>query len=771
MPYSHTPGVRASYLDGAFRIPTASTQPKVLVVGPATSGLTNELFPVAAISGAENEFGAETPVLRVAHELLSQGADNISIIRSGGRQGSFVFEDSEGGTLTVTPEYRDNEILERYALIIENDGSANRYLVYDLIDQTWVYDSTEILVLDDGVVTVEDDNLDLFTLNDRSTPDLAISLADVQTTDFTADGAATADTVTATEGADGTNPSLVERYAAYNTSLHSLDYKDADFVVPADVYLDDANIAYDASAATYGYFWLGVPAAGDTTDKLGYLWQYIYRGRLYTYFTDTADYFSVNLAAATKTVNTNLVLTSLKDGKGGNANTFEIALGGSLSVTISENANHGLDILLTAVTGVTTNSAAATAINSALAAFTTSTGVLGSTLISVAGGGTAISATVAASNFTGGTGGHVLTHGDLTGDTVPSAVSTKFAAGSDAELRECNFGHQLASFCYLASTNWSTMLGAVSFKAPTSYSRLAIADWVGELPEYTDSDEYLYIDAPGDNGAGILGNKFLAGESKTSAGYRSSFVTGGNSTDGYAYGGFILTNGAALPNGSEWPYGVDDADEAVDSGGKPLDIGKHLFVTYDWPILSNGYNGGSTYRGSLPAVFVGKVVTMVENEEPIGDNGKLRRVQSPPRIHSTQLDELASIRAIGLRRDETAGLVLVSAATAAHPDSDYTRISTIRCVNRHLKGIRRIARPYIGKPFGTQQLVSLQSALEQYLVAETGRGMNQGAKVAISYSRQDKIMGHLKIKLRMIPPFSIQSIDVETSLAAETNEL
>jgi hypothetical protein len=88
-----------------------------------------------------------------------------------------------------------------------------------------------------------------------------------------------------------------------------------------------------------------------------------------------------------------------------------------------------------------------------------------------------------------------------------------------------------------------------------------------------------------------------------------------------------------------------------------------------------------------------------------------------------------------------------------------------------LKGIRGIARPYIGKPFNAQQLVSLQSAIDQYLTAEKAGGFNQGAKARIEYSRTDKIMGRLKVKVRMIPPFSIETIDVETSLAAEESEL
>lgn len=772
MPYANIPGVKVSaYLDGAFKLPSVSAQPRVLVVGPAESGETNIPFSIAAISAAETEFGAVTPLMRAAHELMAQGALNVAVMRSGGTRGSFVLEDALG-SLTITPEARDGSVMERYALMIENDGVTNRYLVYDLISESFVFDSSEIEVIDNGTLTVVDTGIDLYqTTNVKESPGLAQSLAVIATADFSPNPLA----VTATEGTDGLSPSLVERYAAYNSSLHSLDFKDADFILPVDCYIDDANIANDVSAATYGYYWAGVPAAASLNaaspnDKLGYLWQYIYRGQLYTYFTDTQNFFSVNRVAATKTVNTNLVLTSLVAGKGGNANTFEVTVGGTNAATVTENANGGLSIVVDVTSGTTTNSVAAGYINTALDAFTLSTGALASDLVSAAGGGTVIAALVAQNNFTSGAGGHVLTHTQLTGDPIPSAVAARFAAGADAELRECNFAHQLASFAYLASTQWSTMLGAISFKAPTAFSRMDIADWVGQMPEFIDTGLIQYITSPSDNGEGILGHKLLAGFSKTSAGYRSHLVTEGNSTDSYAFGGIIRTAGASLPN-PEFPYGIDSGDEATDAGRKPVDIGKHIFVTYDWPVHVNGYNGGTSYRGCLPASLIGKLVTLPENQEPIGNNGTIQRVISPPRIHSTQLDELASIRAIGLRRDDVVGLIFVSSKTAAHPDSDYTRVSTIRCVNRCLKGIRRIAAPYIGKPFNSQMLMSLQSAIDQFLMAEKIAGFNQGAKARIEYSRADKVMGRLKVKVRMIPPFSIDTIDVETSLAAEESEL
>lgn len=786
MPYESIPGVKATYLDGAFKIPTASGQPRILVVGPAESGLTNEVFTVTNVALAENEFGADTEVLKFVHEAVAQGADNLAIIRSGGKQGSWVFTDSDSATLTITPEYRDDDILGRYKLFISNDGSDNRYMVYDATDENWVYDSDEVLVLDEGIVIVEDSGIDLFTLFDKDDIAAADTLDVVATGDFTVDGSATASSITATEGTDGQTVSRAERYAALSSTYHLLDYRDGDMIIPTDVYVDDENIRDDTNkdaagtgstdAENYGYYWKGVPEAGSAEDALGYVWQYRYRGSIYTYMSDVEDYFDGTDAAATVTVNTDLVLTAQKTGKGGNGVTITIVDDSTEGITITE-TDHGFDIVcnvdISGTPGYADTDALATAINTALAltANTLRSGVLPSTLVQAAGSTTTIIA-VAQTNLASGTGGAILTHQDLTGDSIPTAVSTLFAAGADSELREDNFGHQLATFCHVASTNWAQIIGSLSFKEPSEgYSRAKIATWVGVLPEFTDDGTDVYIDSPSDNGSGVLGHRLISGESLSSDGYRSGQVDNGNSTDGYAWGGFILTEGASLPNGNDWPYGINDADEREDSGGAVVDIGKHLFVTYDWPILTNGYNGGTSYRGSVAATFLGKVATMPENEEPIGINGAVAKLQAPTRVHSTQINDLAEARIIGIRRDTSGTLIFTTAKNVAHPDSDYARLSTIRSVNRMLTGIRALARPYIGKAFSPQNLAALQAAIDAFIVAERAAGIHLGATSRIEYTREDRIMGRLTIKLRMVPPFSIESIDVETSLAADESEL
>ena len=278
MAYDNIPGVKASYQESGLLTPVGSSQPKILVLGSGSGGLTYELYNVnSGVRAAETEFGSSSELLKGVHEAIAQGADNLAVMRVGGTQGSLVLTDSAGATLTIVPEYRDDAVMDRYALVIDGTGSENRILVWDLSDEEWVYDSSEIFVLDEGVVEVTDTGLDLFSVGTIGSQGTYVAFSDLLTSSFTQEGTATMSTVVATEGTDGTAVSLVEKYAALNEAYHLLDYRDADFVVPMGVYVDSANVTDSGATAN---FFKGVPVAGDANDELGYVWQYIYRGKI-----------------------------------------------------------------------------------------------------------------------------------------------------------------------------------------------------------------------------------------------------------------------------------------------------------------------------------------------------------------------------------------------------------------------------------------------------------------------------------------------------------
>lgn len=777
MPYENIPGVGVTYLDGAFLPVGASTQPRILLLGACSKGLTYSLYRIASTGQAEAEFGMENELFKPLHEGLSRGADNYAIMRVGGRPGQITITDSDGGSLRVTPTMRDAEVMERYALIIQaidtDDDTVvdtNRILVYDLEKEAFVYDTLEEKAFDTGIVDVDDDGFALTDLNDPEDPDSATSLDDLVGGDLTYAGAGVAPTYTVTNSklpSDGTGMTWPEWYAALNEAYRLLDFQDADVVIPVGVFADVPNLA---SGATPDYS-TGLPEKGSAGDALGKVWQYEYRGKTYTYMVQDDDVVDTDLATLTPDPgagSATLVFTAVTAGPAGENVTIEFVddvLAGAEAVTVSGSA-----ITIHFEDGGSTGTQVETAYNAVAGAV-----ALASVAVTDGGDPYDISAGQIDTPLRLSLAG-VLKHDDLTGDTVPSAVETRWRASVLAEYRECNFAHQLASFCHHASTTWRPMFGIISMMAPTEhededghpygYSIGDISAWVGVLPTYEEINTTLGIDGAGNNGAGLLGYKFLAGE----AGYRDAQIEDSTTTQGLAYGGFVLTKGTGLPNST--PYGIDDDDEAVDDKSRPIDIGRYLFVTYDWPILRSSYNGGSTYRGNFVGPLAAKLVTTPANQEPIGTvNGKINGLGRTPKILAPQLDRLAKLRYVGVRFDPTVGYMIVQAKTAAHPSSDYARSSTTRSVAVILQGIRDLCQPSLGKPFAQERLLSLQSDLDEYLRAQRTLGYHQGAVARMSYTRSDRILGRLKIRLQVIPPFSIESIMVELSLAAEEAEL
>jgi hypothetical protein len=325
------------------------------------------------------------------------------------------------------------------------------------------------------------------------------------------------------------------------------------------------------------------------------------------------------------------------------------------------------------------------------------------------------------------------------------------------------------------------MLGFMSMKPSALFgagfagrrvSRAAVRSWAGDIPTFTSFGSKEGVDSPSDNGNGVLGYKLLGGAS----GYRYAGLDGyGDAQDGLAYGGMVMTRGLSLPNEGKWAYGISTEDELNDAGGFPVDIGRHMFITYDYPVHNNDYNSGTSYRGTIEALLAGKLASIPENQEPIGPvNGAVVNVSNPLPMTASLTNEFAEVRAIGMMLDERAGTprsILVTCRTAAHPESDYTRVSTIRCVNRQIQGIRNIAMPYIGQSFTSTTLVSLQQAIDGFLKGERSLGYNQGAVARLSYTREDRIMGRLTVTLRMVPPFALEAITIQVSLAAEEAEL
>lgn len=775
MPYENIPGVGATYLDGAFRTLVTSAQPRVLVLGAAKSGIAYSIFAVNNIADAEEEFGSDSELMKPMHEAVEQGADNIALMRIGGKRGKLVLTDSAGGVLNVYPERRDDDALDRYSLIIEDlgAGEGNRYVIFDNEAEIFVYDSEEILVLDTGLVEVTGD-IARANLGDLANPGDAPKLGlDPVALKAAIDGAFVGgETVTVTEqtdGDDGLTMTAMEKFAALEQAYQFLDYEDADMLVPVDVFVDEPNQKDEGNGSANIDFSTALDASA-MPQGLGFLWKYLYRGKPYCVFFENEEPFDGGFADGdlSTTLMAGELLLQPQDGFGDLGSIFALTVvdgGGGSSTSESLAADSNGRLHLTVTMDLTAKS------TGTLFATEAATLDLFPAMFKVTGAGGGGSAAVAGATMDGATGAtdgnrKVILTNLLDGEELPLAVILRLLEGEDAEVRHVNFGHQLAYACKRASTTWQTMLGFISVSEPEAYSRAAVAEWVGQEPDYSFTGTDLSVGDLASAGEGLLGHMLHSGAYD----YRSAKIkTGAVADEGYAYGGYIETSGDSLP--TDEPYGIEDDDEALDLKGEPVDLGKHILACASWPILSNSYDGGSQYRGSLCGTLAGKLAITPENEEPIGINGVVRGIRRPPRMRTPLINSLSKLRFVTTRREEGLGHILVSVKTAAHPDSDYTRLSTIRSVNREIKGIRNICKPYIGKEFSSTRLASLQTSINGFLKGEKELGFNQGAIASISYTRADKIMGRLTIKLKMIPPFSIEAITIETTLAADESEL
>ena len=835
MPYNNIPRVGAGYIDGAFSGGISSTQPRILILGTASKGLSYELFSVFDVASAEKAFGKKSEMMRAMHEAIGQGADNIALMRIGGKPGQVTLTADTGETLTITSGYFDNQILDRYCLILQAssiDVSMARALIYDLVDLQYVYDSDEIEALDTGIIDVEgvqewpvgcvslDSSGSVFStasfvtgalptnalrLGNTAAGDLSgsefgpiqsVGLGVVSASDFNFVAS-----VSKTAGADGLTMSAVERYACLEYAYQLLDFRDADIVIPCGVYHDMPNIATSTEDDVSTGVAVIVADAGDlgsgntlTLNATVFTEDNSVTTTGSTIGTSgltTATEFATQIAASINAEGTftatssgeTVYVTSDASGSAGNhtnATTFAsgTTVGNFEGGDDSADKWDGLDASTgDDSTGITAGCAVKVAPTYPGPADQTDilSGMRADSEEDFLGyvwqyryRGKIYTFFADDDDVTSGTT-NVIGHNELTGEEVPAAVYTRFNSADSTEFREVNFTHQLASFCYRASTNWSQMIGIISTQVPAGFSRTKLREHAGELPDYSFKGGYRVIDASADNGSGLLGDKFLAGEYD----FRNGAIEAADkdATDGYGRGGLILTSGASLPNAE--PYGVSDTDEALDANDRPIDIGKHVIVCYDWPLMESKYNGGtmSPYCNSLVGPLAGKLAVLPDNLEPIGANGQLANITLTRNWILAHTNDLAFVRMCGLRRDDTLGHTIVSCKTAAHPTSDYSRLSTIRCVNRVLAGIRALAQGYIGTPFSSTGLLSLQQSIDGYLAEQRAGGFHQGAVATMSYSRADRIIGKLTIRLKMIPPFSIETIIVETSLAAEETEL
>jgi hypothetical protein len=225
-----------------------------------------------------------------------------------------------------------------------------------------------------------------------------------------------------------------------------------------------------------------------------------------------------------------------------------------------------------------------------------------------------------------------------------------------------------------------------------------------------------------------------------------------NGVDGLAYGGFIATD-------SGWPDGAQQEDR----NEHLVDIGKYISVVGAQGILANVTNPTS-YAASCAALYGGFVSSLPANSAPT--NKVIPGCRLPFRVSVAKLDDLAGLGYVMLQQ-KTKGIVVSDAPTAARPDSDYQRLSTVRIVKATIDAIRNVSEPFLGEPITGARLAALETAINQALVKLQKLEYLQRFQALVSSTPTQQVQGQADVELILVPAFELRQITVYVSLAAQ----
>jgi hypothetical protein len=337
--------------------------------------------------------------------------------------------------------------------------------------------------------------------------------------------------------------------------------------------------------------------------------------------------------------------------------------------------------------------------------------------------------------------------------SVGSASATTKADGTTltgSDFHEVNFAYQLANFCYVSSRDNTEMTGVVGVKPPKSFALKDVSNWIGELPVAEEDANGNLVIGVGDNGTGLLGNKFMSGRRADASGTGTPGLTI-DSINGLYNGGFIATDDG-------WLDGV----QLKDDNDRLVDLGKYISIVAAQPILSNP-SSSQPYVASGASTYGGMYSVLPADSAPT--NKQLKNIRLPFRVSVSKLDLLAGQRYV-MFHAKTRGIVVSDAPTASRPESDYQRLSTMRQVKAAVDAIRRVAEPFLGESLTSAKIAALDTAIDGVLKNLVRDGVLVRYDSQVTSTPAQRVLGQATCELVLVPAFELRQLNVVVSLAA-----
>jgi len=304
------------------------------------------------------------------------------------------------------------------------------------------------------------------------------------------------------------------------------------------------------------------------------------------------------------------------------------------------------------------------------------------------------------------------------------------AMADDIVFHEINFAHQLATYCYLLSTNDNSASGVIGFVPFQSAYRTVVGSWLGRLP-LRDSDDNTVK-----SGSGVLGNKLLSGSIGVTRGIYL--------TDDGLYGGTALIN---LRTKSA------------------MDIGYYIdVVSTPLRFLYKGLTPGTGSIESAAAVYAGILNSIDKNVPVMRKKANASYYNVVYDFTKSDLDKLIEARTVAFKagNDTLRTPTIVDSPSASLPTSDYKSRFSSRVVAGVIDVVRSVADPFIGAISSPSSINNLQETINSALFQLQQPGPGQylvAGSAQVRQTAQQRIDGEAVVKLILKIPGELRRIE------------
>jgi|GEM_PF-2429733 len=214
-------------------------------------------------------------------------------------------------------------------------------------------------------------------------------------------------------------------------------------------------------------------------------------------------------------------------------------------------------------------------------------------------------------------------------------------------------------------------------------------------------------------------------------------------------------------------YNLATHEQIFNDEGDPIDIGRYINVVY-------GPEAGLAHEKLGTYVVTGSMIyaTLISqlNAEVSTTNKPVPVLGLRYHLSEAQHNQLAGGRYVTfegkLNLNGTRTVVVKDGVTAAAPNSDYQRLSTVRIVHATVQLIRKKADRFIGLPNGIAQRNALATEIQAGLDRLKELGVLQNFKFSIFSSSRDRVLGNAFITLELVPAFETRKIYTSVALRA-----